>query len=300
MNKWEKAQLDRWKPMYQHSWGYRVFNKYDAEMNRLLVSNLYAKSYTFSHLKSDGAKWESKLNDYLPNIAHNASITVEEWSNGYNEFMNWMRMSFLMSICSYFENYLTCIIKECIESDPGLVFGCPHTIDGILLKKKKIQIKKEEIIQKILSCTKGDWNSRLSGLQALFGTLPPAINDSISDLEKIRNLRNDFGHAFGRDIEKAQSYDMVDIFPMQRLNIGKFQKYRIIICKFVQQLDSFLMNNHIGNFEPLLYYHDLYDSIKDKGKGDRMLALKKGLGGEVNTLITKDQCRAIIKYYESL
>lgn len=300
MNKWDKAKIDRWSPLYEHSWGYRIFKQYDEELNHLLVSSLYSSTYTYSHLKSDGAMWDSLVKDYLNKDSYNQKLTIREWSNAYNSYMNWMRLSFLMSICSYFETYIASIIKECIESDPGLVYGCPHVIDGIKLKKMNVLIRKDEVEQKIISCTKGDWNSRIVYLQRLFADIPNILISSISDLEKIRLLRNDVGHAFGRDIENAHKYDAIKITPMRRISIGSFNKYRFLINRIVKELDKFLMARHIGNFEPLLHYYQIYESIKDEDKGTKMIKLKKSLGSEVETLITKEQCRGIIKYYEAL
>lgn len=30
--------FDRWSPEHAHSWPYRVFNQYDAELNRIVMS----------------------------------------------------------------------------------------------------------------------------------------------------------------------------------------------------------------------------------------------------------------------
>ena len=299
MNKWEKSNINRWTPLYNHSWCYRVIKEYDNELNCMLSSNLYSSGYTYSHLKKDGAVWNSSAIDYMNGIS-NQKITIQQWSDAFNMFQNWMRLSFLLSICSYFENYMASIIKECIESDPGIVFGLSHSIDGILLKKKKISIKKEVIEQKIMLCTKGDWNSRIAQLKILFGTLPESLSGSISDLENIRKIRNEMGHAFGRDIERSQNYESFKASPMGKLSTKRFNKYRKLIMKIVQELDLFFMEKHIGAFEPILHYHKIYDNVKILGKGEKMIELKKSLGGQVNTLISKDQCRGIIKYYESL
>ena len=40
--------------------------------------------------------------------------------------------------------------------------------------------------------------------------------------------------------------------------------------------------------------------IKDFDKGDKMVFLKKSLGADVNMLMSKQDCRGIIKYYDSL
>lgn len=127
----------------------------------------------------------------------NKELTVRNWSDDFNMSDNWARLNFLMSICSYFETFLASVITESIESDPGLIFGCHHDIDGILLLKKNHKISKEETESRVINCTKGDWNSRLANFRTLYGHIPTSIQQNVSQLEKIRKLRNEVGHAFG-------------------------------------------------------------------------------------------------------
>jgi len=55
----------RWEPYHKHSWPYRVFNQYNAELNRIIMSFNAAKRYTYSNLKNDGANWEDEAIKYL-------------------------------------------------------------------------------------------------------------------------------------------------------------------------------------------------------------------------------------------
>ena len=143
MGSWSNITFDRWVPRYPHSLPYRIFKCYDNDLMGMVTSFESAKGYVYKHLASDGAVWGSIARDYGLMLDNNIR-TIKEWSNNYNEFENWLRLSWLMSLCSCFETYLACIIKECIESAPGLLIAVPHAIDGIYYKKKGISILRNE------------------------------------------------------------------------------------------------------------------------------------------------------------
>lgn len=48
-----------------------------------------------------------------------------------------------------------------------------------------------------------------------------------------------------------------------------------MIKKIASDIDQQLMNNHIGNFQPLYHYHLLYPSaVRKLNDGERMMLLK--------------------------
>ena len=77
------VDFDRWIPEHPHSWPYRVFNQYDAELNRIVMSFTSAKAYNYNRLKLDGAKWDDKACDYMY-TNNNRKLTILDWSNSYN------------------------------------------------------------------------------------------------------------------------------------------------------------------------------------------------------------------------
>ena len=180
--------------------------------------------------------------------------TVKEWSDTNGKYRNWNRLSFLMSCSSFFENYLASIIKEVVESAPGVLIGFPHSVDGIQLIKQNRSLSKENIETIIKNCTKGDWQSRISNLKKLTDNIPQILNKSISELEAMRKLRNDFGHAFGRDIESSQNYFKPTISSINHLTVARFNKFHYLIKEIVRELDKALMLNqlvilnHCSNF----------------------------------------------------
>lgn len=298
-NKWKNISFDRWTPQMEHSWPYRVFGQYEDELMRLIISYESAESFAYGRLKNEGAKWESAAKDFGLRRSDNTQ-TIRQWSDNYNKLGNWFRLGLLLSLNSYFETYLSAIIKECIDSDPGLLFGLSHEIDGVLMLKGQQKIKKDEIANKIKNCTKGTWSQRVANMTNLFGPLPQFSGHVVSRLDKLRIIRNKVGHAFGRDISKAQKYNEVTSQEMQKLSIESFNKYHIMITHLVQDLDTYLMSHHIGNYEPLFHYHMICTQFGTLNKGEKMVRLKKSLGRDKNVFYSKDFCRGVVMHYEQL
>lgn len=137
-SKWRNIPpLDRWKPTSEHLISYKTFREYECELLRIIRSFESGKGYTYHHLKTDGAEWSSKAFDFgLSHTDH--SLDVKQWVHSYEEFGNWFRLSLLMSMSSMLETYLACMIRECIESDPGLLIGSSKSIDGMSLLLRKV------------------------------------------------------------------------------------------------------------------------------------------------------------------
>ena len=299
MRKWDLPELERWVPLNKHSWPYRIFKKYDTELHRMIASYVSASKYTYSHLKSDGAQFTDRACEFFL-LVPNEQLSLKNWSDDFNLFNNWIFLNSLMAISSYFETYLASIISESIESDPGLLLGCSHSIDGVKLLKYNHPLRKNDIEKVIVDCTKGDWSSRMSHMKALFGETPTIMDENISKLEKIRKMRNEVAHAFGRDIDKARDYTNIVISPMRTIQAKRFYEYSILIGNIVQQVDLQLVANNIGNFEPLYHFHKLYPEISDKDKGEKLVALKKHIGQNDINFFSKNDCRRLIMYYEKL
>lgn len=301
MSKWKNLIFNRWTPIYEHSLPYRVFKAYNEEIFSYITNFERNNGYIYSHLKKDGARWGSRAFDFGLTESDKTQ-TVKEWSNKNNEYRNWARLSFLMSCCSFFENYLASIIKEVIESDSGILIGFPHSVDGIQLIKHNGRLSKESIETVIINCTKGEWQSRLTYLNRLSNNIPQILNDSISELEMMRKLRNVFGHAFGRDIQSSQYYFSPTIPAINRLSIRRFNAFHHLIRAIVRELDKAFMSNHIGNFEPLLQFHTIYPSIQNLDKGEQMVRFKAALYRERSIMhgANKKFCRALIDYYNKL
>jgi len=57
-------------------------------------------------------------------------------------------------------------------------------------------------------------------------------------------------------LERAIQHIQVDMLPIERLSEKRLQKYMESIRKISKYPDYQLLNNHIGEFELIHYYHN--------------------------------------------
>lgn len=294
----------RWQSYHGTTWPYLVFKKYNEELMRILKSQELSSKYVYTHLATDGGKWDDYISSYF-SVRHETKITLKQWSDTNHLFENWNRLNALMSLSSYFETYLSSVISLAIESDPGVLLGSHQSVDGVKLLKTN-SFKKEQFESVITSCTKGDWTARKKNIENLFGTLPASFSDNngISKLNAMRKLRNNVAHAFGRDIEESRKYEKTTILPMGILSKNRLSEWMSLIKKITKDFDHMLLQNHIGAFQPILFYHNLYPSLNNKdtpkARDERMKELKKALGRITQESYGKEFCSGLIKYYEEL
>ncbi|HHY0447968.1 TPA: hypothetical protein ACVU4T_004977 [Vibrio parahaemolyticus] len=305
MNK--KYEFNRWKGREDNSWPYRVFKQHNQQLSRIYLSQISANKFTYSKLKESGAVWESSPEDFFtyddPTHKHTFK-DISGWSDAYNEFDNWVNLNSIMAMSSNLETYMATIIKLAIESDIGVIYGASKKIDGIKILKHN-NAKKIDLKQHVMSCTKGDWTSRANGYEKIFGSVPDTITDYISDLEKIRKLRNNVGHAFGRDIDVSREHDVLEIRPMDKLSRSKTLYYQSLLFGVAKAIDKHLYFEHIGEFQTLYYYHQFLKTLPDTSHNamhsNRVTFFRKALGkyGSPKNL-NKKTCSDIIRYYDSL
>lgn len=111
----KNTNFSRWAPSHKNSWPYRIFNQYNAELNRIVMAYTSANKFTYSKLKSDGATWDDKAVNFLY-TNNNNEITIRNWSDTFNQFDNWVRLNELLAVSAYFETYLSAIISLSFES----------------------------------------------------------------------------------------------------------------------------------------------------------------------------------------
>lgn len=126
------------------------------------------------------------------------------------------RLNTLVSVSAYFETYLSSVVSLAIESDLGLLYEIPKKIDGISVLKHNNN-NNYSFFDKSKSITKGTWAQRISNFKKIFKVVPQELIDAESDLEKMRHLRNNMAHAFGRGMEESRSQDNKEIREIDRI-----------------------------------------------------------------------------------
>ena len=205
-----------------------------------------------------------------------------------------------------FETYLVSIITLALESDIGVKYGMSKKLDGIKAIKSGVRL---DFTSEIVSCTKGDWNSRLASMQSIFGKEPDILRQNIKDLERIRKIRNNVAHSFGRDIQEAHEVHKLQRLPSEKLHCKQLLKYWNIIDECVREIDEIMFQQHIGEYQILCFYHDVQKEILSElnqnqhstGNKARLFRKKYGKADKngMQTLGAKF-CKELIEYYDSI
>ena len=299
--------FNRWKSKDPTTWPFQIFNKYSTELSHMYIAQIGAKDYTYHHL-GKVAKWEDKIDSHFQysDPVHNRTFqNIKQWSDSYNEFDNWINLNTIMAISSNLETYLSKTIQLALESDLGILFGVSKRIDGIEILKYKgpTALNFED---KIVSCVKGEWNSRINSFIKIFGSAPTVLTDNVSEMEKIRKLRNNVGHAFGREIEESKRHDLINVNKSNRLSRERTIEYMKLIYGIAKEIDKQLLNNQIGEYQIVHFYHNLKDSLStgdpfpEREHGNHTAVLKRKIGSFGVIPVGKKFCGELIDYYEAL
>lgn len=125
--------------------------------------------------------------------------TLGRWADSYSDFDMWVHMASVIALCGYLETYIAQVATAALESDPSLILGGGPKIDGAVYLKHNPQY---DMYPHVEGLVRGDWQARSSHFSKLFGSCP--YSTLIGDLERLRKLRNDAGHSFGRDIKRMK------------------------------------------------------------------------------------------------
>ncbi len=292
--------FNRWTSKDKFSYAFRLFTKYHTFMNSLYWAHVPASVHTQTTYRGAKSSNPKPTTQQLYNLsgtnANRVAESIDAYSNHLKEFDNWTRLNTLVAVLSYFETYLSSVVSLAIESDLGLIYSIPKKIDGIMILKHGTNsdysfFDKSELI------TKGTWPQRESNYKKLFGTAPNVLTSSISDLEKMRKIRNNVAHAFGRDIDKTRARETVEMLPIERLTEVRLQKYMEIIRKISKAIDNQLLTNHIGEFELVHFFHKNKNLLKQNQE-------VQDLKTRINSLYVENRnhqfCKELIDYYNNL
>jgi len=261
------------------------------------------KRFTYQELGKSGAQWTDPVHPHLSfemDWEDDLFSSLKDWSDGFNDLENWLNLNALVAISSSLETFMAMIIDLALESDVGVVYGLPRKIDGIEILKngKENPFDHSEAIQ---ACTKGDWTARLASYKRCFGRCPKYLQGKISELERIRKLRNSVAHAFGRDISESRKKGELTTLPMERLPRASFHKLQSVVWRSAKAIDAHLNQFHIGEYQALNFYHGIYSELNKKvHPSQRAVELKKRLGRHGDIPPGKEFCKGLVQFYEAL
>lgn len=295
-----RVTFNRWAHIRLITWPFQVYKKYNEELSDFLWVQSPVQQYIFSRLQKESAILTDECTKYFkfPPKCHNFT-DIASWKGTYNQFEKWIYLNCIMALSSNFETYLNAVISLAIESDPGVLLGAPKSIDGAKLLKSQ-SLNKTSYNQQIKLCTSGTWSNRMCAFKKLFGSVPAIMNSELASLDRLRALRNKVGHAFGRDIEKAHSFEVNTILPMETIQLKTLIKYLNITYDIAQAVDKFLLDNHIGEFQDIIAYHKLYPSLDSALPISEKAVRFKKMIGKIDIQKGKTYCKGLVQYYDEL
>jgi hypothetical protein len=295
------TQFERWTPRQKSTLPFQVFQKHNAELQRIWGTHITASRYVYKTLGASGAAWTDLPSAHFDfqSVDWNQFGSLKEWSDSFNLLDNWVNLNVLLTLSSNLETYMASVVALALESDPGILLGAPRKIDGtVVLKYGASSLYYED---KITACTKGEWMARLSALEKIFGSMPLGFSAQLGELEKLRQIRNRVGHAFGREIAAARRHGVREILPMETVSRARANKFMKRVWGAAKALDSQLIVSSIGEFEAIRFYHLLYPRLhKHVARSQRAAYLKKEIGKFGVEPRSKVYCKGLVEYYESL
>lgn len=295
------VKFSRKKPIMERSFALRIFNRYETEINEHYWSfkavSEYARHIAASEKKKDANFPAASAFHASGPDAVRIPPTVSDWLSAREELENWLRLSALVSAVAYHEAYLRQITRSALMSAPLSRIGASSLIDGVVLLKSKAEFPFNHEVEMI---TKGEWSSREANFRKLFGDPNNAEAFSIREMERMRKLRNEFAHGFGRDISAPEPSDIKPT-SATRLSHSTLIKYLGILSKSATAIDGYLLEKFIGNFELIHCYHSWIGSPRaGKNRGLTVeRAFQRHVQGEMKVGVSTEFCSELIKYYNS-
>jgi hypothetical protein len=275
------------------TWAFNTFIQHHTEINNMYWSFVPAWSYAHYMARKNKTSTPEVLFCASGPDVHRLDNSIPQFLRNFESLANWVRLSALLSALSYFEIYLRKAVTLSLLSDPAVRLGKSKAIEGVTWLKKGIKDDSEPLV---VSCIKGDWYARINGFRRLFASVPPLMEAKKHELDKLRVLRNKVGHSYGRNL----SIDVLEtaVPSMERLSEERLKDCLELVFAVAKDTDSFLLGNHIGSFEELLYFHGWRQTLKGTCRLDEGKHLQKAL----NQLyfgrgLNRSYCDDLVSFY---
>ena len=286
-------------PVLDRTFALRAFNAHETEINRH-----YWSFEAISNYSGFLARTESKRSPLTPTAevfhasgpdAGRIPTTVADWLAAQGNLENWLRLSAVVSASSYLETYMRQVVRSALMSAPLCRHGAGQAFDGITLLKLGKELPFEDEIK---SVTRRDWTSRTTALKKLFGSVPLELTANIARLERIRSLRNNFAHGFGRSLDVPQPTNFSGGHS-DKLSAKVFLTDLGAMSKVAASLDKLLLSKFIGNFELLYFYHNWRSKVRTGREAtySERRALQRAFQQKANCSLSAPICSALIAFY---
>ncbi|WP_186083898.1 hypothetical protein [Burkholderia gladioli] len=289
--------FNRQVPFFERTLSWRLFKRHHTHFNHIFWANRAASKFAYASTRPFQRGDQASVLFSLLNEPQRLATTLGEWADNYAGFNKWTQMAAVIAICGYLETYLAQVATAALESRPALVFGGTIQIDGAILLKAN---NKYDFYVHTEPLVRGDWQARISAYTRLFGPCP--FSGQLSRLERLRSLRNDAGHSFGRDISVMKFSESSLVQPLPNIGDNDIQSYLELAESVATATESHLGPTYVGSYEVIRLFHAWRTSLGSMPRTRRELA--RHFSEYFNTVTGNPYGRSrgedLIRYYDQL
>lgn len=287
----------RYKLFYGRTLAWRLFKRHHTHFNDILWAHKMAMAHAYASTRPFSRTDRSDVLFEYATGNRRAAATLGEWADHYSDFDRWTQMASIVAISGYLETYIAQIGVAALESCPSLIFGGGPKLEGAILLKNN---PKYDLYPYTEPLVRGDWQARISAYKRLFGMCP--FEGAVGDLERLRNLRNDAGHSFGRDIESMKFAAKWLVQPIPRISEEDLQRHLGLVEVVATAIEEHLASSYVGQYEIIKLFHRWVTSVPPPRAGVKTRA--KAFSVHVASLTSNPYGIGpgvdLIKYYDSL
>ncbi len=286
--------FDRWHPIGGKTFAFRVFRRHHTELNDFYWGHQAALRKVFSLTKPHRPDDPASTLFPDPKNERQRAITLGKWAQDYSGFDNFTRLSALIAATGYLEVLVRTLIDAACQSKPALLLkGGRDEIDGISILKKHPHAYSDHT----MPCVKGEWQQRIKAYRKIFGSCPVFFTNHLSQLEKLRHVRNSVGHAFGRSTKPVQIGELIFQGDPKKLKQDALKSNLQLIYEAAKSYEAHL-RPIIGSYEMLCVYHHWKGRHIGKHNAEYW-AFKRYLKATTGIIMAKQEIRHMMMYYHN-
>jgi hypothetical protein len=282
-------------PFLERTAAIRLFKRHHTHFNATFWSYAAARHHAYAATKASVPA--DPASSIFPYAANNRRLNVDlgVWAENFEDFDRWSRHASVLAIAGYLEMFLAQICSAALESCPAIIFGGAREVDGLALLKARASYGFFSHVEPIV---RGEWGARVSAYKRLFGACP--FESRVSELERLRRVRNNAGHCFGRDIERLQRAESAIVERLERISDDRLVKFLVLAEEVATVVERQLGPAFVGAYELLRLYHTSRARIHaGVGRRERADVFSKIVNDTIGSPCGKDYGEALIAAYEN-
>jgi hypothetical protein len=288
----------RWRCIRGKTLAWWLFKGHHTHLNDIYWHHKAVSSFAFGSTRSQTRT--DATESVFPYAKGNRRIapTLGQWAVHYDDFERWTNNAAILAIAGYLETYIAQVVTAAIESCPAVLIGGSKELDGVAQLKRQDAY---DFYSHAEPTVRGNWQSRTSAYKRLFRTCP--FDAKVSELEKLRKLRNNSGHAFGRDIDMMRFAHRTTVTRLPAIGEEALQRYLALAEEVAETIEQHLGKEFVGGYEVVKILHLWITKAPGKwmGRKDKGRAFAKHLATLTpHSDLGRDALLKLIDYYQSV